>query len=131
MREKLKILIVDDSPHCRKAFTKAIPKKDMEIVGTVSDGRQVIDYIKNLKPDIVVTDVVLPFADGLEVIKKVSDEFKENKPVIIVNTAADTDEIIKKAMNYGASYFMAKPCDYKHLIKIITELADLRCKNQR
>ncbi len=121
--KKITILVADDNSQFKNELTKAVKKEQIfEIVGMVSDGRAVVDYVRNTNPDVLICDVVLPFADGIEILEEISTEFYGNMPLIIVTSAVTNDTIIKKTMEYGASYFFAKPCIPSQLFKIISEL---------
>ena len=121
--KKITILAADDNSQFKVELTKAVKKEpEFEIVGMVSDGRQVIEYIRNTNPDVLITDIVLPFADGIEILEEISNEFYGNMPLIIVTSAVTNDTIVKKTMEYGASYFFAKPCIPSQLLRIVKEL---------
>lgn len=120
---KVKILIADDNSNFKNEMVNAVRgEEDFEIVGIVSDGRLVVEYMKNTNPDILLCDVVLPFADGIEVLREIHGEFYGNMPLIIVSSAVTNDTVIKKAMEYGASYYFAKPCAPRQLFKIMRDL---------
>ena len=121
--KKITILVADDNSQFKNELSKAVKKEQIfEIVGMVSDGRMVVDYIRNTNPDVLICDVVLPFADGIEILEEINTEFYGNMPLIIVTSAVTNDTIIKKTMEYGASYFFAKPCIPSQLFKIIYSL---------
>ncbi len=129
--KKITILVADDNSQFKNELTKAVKKEQIfEIVGMVSDGRAVVDYVRNTNPDVLICDVVLPFADGIEILEEISTEFYGNMPLIIVTSAVTNDTIIKKTMEYGASYFFAKPCIPSQLFKIIIELMKEKKKTE-
>lgn len=129
--KKITILVADDNNQFKAELAKAVKNApEFEIVGMVSDGRMVTEYIRNTNPDVLVTDVVLPFADGIEIIEEISNEFYGNMPLIIVTSAVTNDTIIKKTMEYGASYFLAKPCMPGQLLRIIKELLKEMAKSE-
>jgi len=129
--KKITVLVADDNNQFKAELLKAIKNDPVfEVVGMVSDGRLVVDYIRNTNPDVLITDVVMPFADGIEVIEEIGNEFYGNMPLIIVTSAVTNDKIIKKTMELGASYFLAKPCVPAQLLKIAKELLKEISKNE-
>ncbi len=129
--KKITILVADGNSQFKSDFVRAVRNEEgFEVAGMVSDGRQVVEYIRNTNPDVLVTDVVLPFADGIEILEDISNEFYGNLPLIIVTSAVTNDTIIKKTMEYGASYFFAKPCIPSQLLRIVKELIRERNKSE-
>ena len=129
--KKITLLVADDNSQFKNELSKAVKKDDLfEIAGMVSDGRMVLEYLRNLNPDVLITDVVLPFADGIEILEEISNEFYGNMPLIIVTSAVTNDTIIKKTMEFGASYFFAKPCIPSQLFKIIKDLMKEKKKTE-
>ena len=91
-----------------------------EVVGTATDGISAISMIADLKPNVLITGLVLSGYDGLSVISKLK-EMKLNTKIIVLS-ALCVDEIITKAVNSGADYFMAKPYNFTALVERIKGL---------
>ncbi|MBE7029071.1 MAG: sporulation transcription factor Spo0A [Ruminococcaceae bacterium] len=125
MNKKIKILLADDSITFKEQLEKALEKEnDVELIRHITDGRDVIDTIKNIQPEIVICDLILPFKDGIEILEELSNLSLRKMPMIIVASAITTDKIIRQCMEFGANYFIAKPCNLSNLIKIIKKLTD-------
>ncbi len=112
--------------HDTKEFNDALEKKFIEagfsVVGTATDGISAISMIAEKKPAFLITGIVLAGYDGLSVISKVR---ALDFPIkIIVVSALSRDEIIAKAMNVGANYFMAKPYDFSLLVERMYNLEE-------
>ena len=123
MSKKIKELLADDSIVFKEQLTKAIEKEEsMEVSKHITDGREVIESIKEIMPDIIICDLILPFKDGIEILEELSHLNLRRMPMVVVATAVTTDKIIRQCMEYGANYFIAKPCNPDNLIKIIKKL---------
>ena len=80
---KLKIMVVDDNKEFVKLLNMYInSQKDMVALEPLYDGTNVIDAIKQSKPDVMLLDVVMPEKDGLSVLEDLNDEVGLEKPII-------------------------------------------------
>ena len=87
------ILIADDEEKVRDLLAKNISKLplDVEVAAVAGDGREALELALKLKPDIVITDIAMPFLNGLELIRKMRENGIESKNLII----SGYDEIAK------------------------------------
>jgi len=107
--EKLKVLIVDDSAFMRKLITDFLTEdQSFDVVGYARNGKDAIEKIKALKPDVVTLDIEMPIMNGLEALKIIMKECP--LPVIMLSSSTQygTENTIL-AMQYGAVDFIAKP----------------------
>ena len=73
MSKKIKVLLADDSVVFKEQLIKAIEKEEsIEFTKHITDGREVIEAIKEIMPDIVICDLILPFKDGIEILEELS-----------------------------------------------------------
>lgn len=105
--EKIRALIVDDEPVARDGI-RALLKRDaeIEIVGDCADGREAVEAIESLSPDLVFLDVQMPEADGFDVIERIG---AENMPVVVFVTAYD--QYALRAFDVAAIDYLLKPFD--------------------
>ena len=105
MNEKRKIVVVDNNNELQKGIKTFYESDDaVEVVDTFNDVNKTIDYVKENNVDIVVTDLVLPNADGYALIEGL--KALPNCPKIIVASAIFEDQFIKRAFALGVSYYM-------------------------
>jgi two-component system chemotaxis response regulator CheB len=105
----IKVLVVDDSAFMRKVISDMIASsEDMTVVGTAKNGKEAIEMVKVLHPDVVTLDVEMPIMDGLSALKHLVAE--NPIPVIMLSslTQQGTHETLK-ALDYGAVDFVPKP----------------------
>ena len=115
---KIKVLLADPSEDYRiqtAALLKA--ELDMEVIGPVSDGLEVLRLAKEAKPDMIVMDALLPNLDGLDVLRRLSEQ-GQKIPTIIASSFYK-DSVIEEASKLGAEYFMLKPFPASNLIEKI------------
>lgn len=107
-----KILIIDDDQSIRKTLSNYLKKLNYEVF-SAENGLQGIEIIKTEHPDLVITDIHMPEADGFEVLKRVK-EIDDNTHVIII-TAFDDMHSTVKAMQLGAYDYIEKPLEIDKL----------------
>lgn len=112
------ILIVEDSK-TQEMILRNILEKNGFRVTAASDGRQAIEILQNLKPQMVISDIVMPDLNGFELSRyiKSSDRLRDI-PVVLLTSLSDSQDIIQ-ALSAGADYFLTKPYDETRLIQRI------------
>ncbi len=105
---RIRTLLVDDSAFMRKVISDIINiDTTLELVGIARGGQQGFDMTMELKPDVIVTDMVMPDFDGLQLVNKVMD--KMPIPIILLSSLEKTDSRIFDALQFGAFEFIDKP----------------------
>lgn len=108
MKKKLSVLIVDDATFVRAKLKKVVEKMDFaEVVGEASNGDDAVSLYKDLKPDLVTMDLIMPKRDGIQAIEDIMAYDKDAK--IIVISAMGQDLSIKEAVEKGAKEYIKKP----------------------
>lgn len=102
----MKVLIVDDEEMAIKLVEHQMKLEGFEIL-TTTDGREAIELIKSENPDLVISDIMMPFMSGLELLEHIKSETKKI-PVILIS-ALDDVEVIQTAIGMGADDFVIKP----------------------
>ena len=120
MEHKLKLLLVDDEPIVGKRLKSALEKcgYDVEVFET---GQSAIQRLEEQEFDIVVSDVRMEDADGLEVLAAVKKSSSRTKTILITGYA--TVEVAREALAKGAFDFLAKPFQPKDLRSLIEKAA--------
>ncbi len=127
----IKVIIADDEQLFREGLVADVnwDRIGMNVVGLASDGREALELVRIQKPDIVVTDIRMPYIDGLEFIA----EAKEIKPDIhfIIISGHDEFEYARKAVRLGVSEFLLKPLDDYELENALLKRKELIDKNRK
>ena len=95
-------------------------EQDFRVIGRSTNGEDALSLIRELRPDVLITNLILSGSDGISVIRKLRSENADVK--IIVLSLMTSEEIVSMAISAGANYFMAKPCSFSLLKQRILEL---------
>jgi DNA-binding response OmpR family regulator len=117
---KKKILLAEDNSVLSTLLNFKLKKADYEVF-IEEDGRSAIKFIEANKPDLILTDVMMPFVSGLELISHVRNKLKSEIPIIVFS-AAGQEENVLSAFNLGANDFMTKPFSPNELLIRIKRL---------
>ena len=118
----IKVLIVDDHPVVRRGLHSILgDAKDVQVVGEASNGSEALKQVAALKPDVVLMDIRLPGADGVQITRRVRREFPDAKVIIL--TTYDDDQHLYNAIEAGAHAFLTKHADYSDLAESIRAVA--------
>ena len=110
METKIRVLIVDfNSEFCRLLSEQMGEAGDLEVVGTASDGQEALRLAAELRPDVLLTELMLPRVDGLELLRRLPETGAD--PRVIVLTGFYNAKVVADCSALGADYFMPKPCD--------------------
>jgi len=116
-----KILVIDDDELMRKTIRKILDKDGLEVV-TAKDGKEAFEILGRETFDIVVTDLMMPFANGLDVVNKVRNDEMKRSIGIIVLSSIDNKETVTEAFRLGADDFLKKPVMADELLSSIRKL---------
>jgi DNA-binding NarL/FixJ family response regulator len=118
----INVLVADDEALLRSAFTSLIEAEDdLEVVGTAADGRQAVELVASLSPDVVVMDVRMPVMDGIEATRQITGDRSGSRVLIL--TTFDLDEYVFEALRAGASGFALKSRPPEELLSGIRTVA--------
>jgi DNA-binding response OmpR family regulator len=104
---KQTILIAEDEALILKMITFRLQKQGYTVV-TAMDGRQALEYLKSMTPDLVITDLMMPYHNGLEVVEYVKTSISVLIPVIVLSASSD-ESLIQQARTLGADEYISKP----------------------
>jgi putative two-component system response regulator len=110
-----RLLLVEDAPFLRYAFVRLLKMHGFEVLA-VNDGREALDCVNDFHPQLVVTDLMMPGMDGLELIRKLrANPRTADLPVLAISadTSRNTEQSAREA---GAVDFVSKPIDMPTLL---------------
>jgi len=105
--EMKKVLIVDDAAFIRMQLRQLLSNNNYDVVGEAGNGKEALEKIISLKPDIVTLDITMPEMDGIKCLIEINK--MEYKPFVIMVTALGQESYVQKAIMNGAKGFIVKP----------------------
>lgn len=121
MDRALKTLIVDDEPIARQVLREGLePLPDIELAGEAENGKEALQKIEELQPDLVFLDLQMPVMGGFEVVQNLGDG---RLPVVVIVTAFDEHAI--QAFEAGAVDYLLKPVSEARLQKAVERARSL------
>lgn len=110
----MKILVAEDEPLILQTLELKLKKEGYEVIGCV-DGLDALQKIDAEQPDLIITDIMMPYMSGLEVVRKVKQDVNsKNIPVIVLSTMGQ-ESIVEEAFELGADDYLKKPFSLSEL----------------
>jgi PAS domain S-box-containing protein len=119
-KKEAKILFVDDDPTYRRSFKYEMQSEKAYLIEAACDGKEALDRLKSFAADIVISDLKMPYMDGLELLEKISIRYPD--VLVLLITAVGNVETVVRAMKLGAHDFIQKPLDFD-MVKVIIKKA--------
>jgi DNA-binding NarL/FixJ family response regulator len=120
--KKIRVLIVDDHAVVRDGIRSVLTlQRDMQVVGEAVNGKEAIDKTKQLLPDVVVMDIVMPVMNGLDAAREICKEYKSAK--VLMLTQYDDEENVLASRHAGAVGFIPKAAASSRLLTGIRSVA--------
>lgn len=121
--KKQRLFIVDGDSDFRALLCSILDsEEDFEVVGSCENGAEAVDKIAAVKPDVVITELILPELDGLGLIRKINDTMSAARPLIFILTAYSSAPVIREASSLATDYFALKPIPKNVLIERIRSM---------
>ncbi|HHX27445.1 MAG: sporulation transcription factor Spo0A [Bacillota bacterium] len=120
---KMRVLVVDDNKEFVGLLREFLEKQDdIEVAGVAYNGVEALESIQELKPDIVVLDIIMPYLDGIGVLERLAKEDASTRPKIVMLTAFGQESITHRVVELGADYYILKPFDLNILAERLRQL---------
>jgi two-component system response regulator NreC len=115
---KITVLIVDDHTLVRDGIRSLLELcTDFEVVGEAADGKEALEKVKELAPEVVLMDLAMPVMTGLEATRRIRKEFPETK--VLALTQYDDSEYVVPVIRAGALGFVTKMAAFSELVSAI------------
>ncbi len=121
MDNQTTVFIADSAEEFCAGLSAALKQAEgFRVIGTAGDGEQAIRMVQQLKPQILVLDLMLRKQDGISVLRALSA--MENRPITLATSGFITDYVASATANLGVRYLMLKPCDMTALVERLEEI---------
>lgn len=117
-----KIMLVDDEEEVRTSIIRKIDWQDagFEVIGDAENGKEALEKIEQNEPDLVLTDIRMPYMDGLEMAEKIRQRYPSMK--IVIFSGFDEFEYAKKAIKLNVIEYILKPVNVEELTAILKKI---------
>jgi two-component system chemotaxis response regulator CheY len=102
-----RVLIADDASFMRQMIRDIIEPEGYEVVGEASDGVEVVEKFRKLRPDLVMMDIVMPKRSGIDAVRAIRSE--DGSARIVMCSALGQETLVMEAIQAGAKDFIVKP----------------------
>lgn len=116
------VVVIEDSHTMQQIYRFALADTHFHIIGEAMDGQMALEVIKELQPDIVILDLVLPGLSGVDVLKRLS-EISPNTQTIVITSVEDV-AVLKQIKNLGAVFVLQKPFKKNQLLDSLNLLVE-------
>lgn len=129
-QNQMSILVVEDEPITCKIIVSILSDAGY-IIRTAANGRECLESLKQLQPDVILMDIMMPEMDGLETCRRIkADTELDNIPVVFVTGSTD-DHTLEAAFNAGGRDYIRKPINRIELLARLRLMRDLQQTHQK
>ena len=118
----MKILVAEDEPIMLKTIELRLKKDGHSVIAT-DNGREALEHFEKHEPDLIITDIMMPYSSGLEIVSKVKQH--NNKTLVIVLSSMGQENVVLEAFNLGADDYITKPFSPNELSMRVKRIMDI------
>lgn len=117
-----RVLIVDDAVFMRAMIRDILTGEGFEVVGEAANGIEAIEKFKELKPDLVTMDIVMPLKSGIEAVHEIVENDRAAR--IVMCSALGQESLVMEAIEAGAKDFITKPFKKERVVQVLKKIAN-------
>ena len=122
---KFKVLMADSNPQMlsmmKEYFTA---QENVSVFDTVTDGVSALEALHKTRYDVLITELIMPRADGFEIMERIAAGLVSDAPAVMVVSTMRSEDMVRRACSLGAKYYMVKPIDPDTLYKRIMDMME-------
>ena len=120
---KTRVLLVDDHEIMRDGLREVLERSgDFEVVGEAADGAAAVKIAQDLKPDVIIMDVIMPLKNGIDACREITETLPDTRVLIL--TAAPAEDAVVEAVASGATGYLQKYSGKEELLRTVRDIAD-------
>jgi len=116
---KARVLVVDDSSYMRTVIKDFVQKAGHDVIGEAESGKEAVEKCKELKPDLVILDIVMPGMDGIATLNAIKESGIQTK--VVMCSAMGQERLMNRAREAGALGFIVKPFKVQQFLEALKE----------
>ena len=120
---KKTVLVVDDQPHIVRLIQVNLEKEGLNVV-TAGDGAEGVAKFRQVHPDLVILDVIMPRKDGFEVLREIKADGQYGETPVIMLTVKTHNADIVEGLKEGAELYLPKPFHPKELVSLVKRVLE-------
>ncbi len=114
--KQTEVVFIDDNLALTEMLEEYFSERQgYDVLGVANNGEEGVQLVKDMEPDVVLLDIIMPQMDGISVLEAIQSMRLKKKPQVIMLTAFGQEDVMKRASELGASYFILKPFDFEQL----------------
>jgi two-component system chemotaxis response regulator CheY len=117
----VKLLVADDAAFVREVLIQIVKKAGFEVVGEAADGEEAVSRALELRPDVVIMDIVMPKKSGIQAAREILEKLPDVK--IVACSTEGQETMVVKALEAGCCDFMTKPFQIADVVNILKNSA--------
>ncbi len=117
-----RVLVADDASFMRQMIRDIIEPEGFEVVGEASDGMEVVEKFRELQPDLVMMDIVMPKRSGIDAVKGIMD--LDPKACVVMCSALGQEALVMEAIQAGAKDFIVKPFKPDSVVSTLSKVVE-------
>jgi two-component system chemotaxis response regulator CheY len=117
---KPKVLVVDDAIFMRKMIAEILVENGMEVIGEADNGSSAVERYKELKPDLVTMDIIMPEMNGIDAVRQIVAFDSQAK--IVMCSALGQQALVQEAITAGAKDFLIKPFNPSRVVEVVNKI---------
>ncbi len=117
---KPKVLVVDDAIFMRKMIAEILVENGMDVVGEADNGSSAVERYKELKPDLVTMDIIMPEMNGIDAVRQIIAF--DSQARIVMCSALGQQALVQEAITAGAKDFLIKPFNPSRVVEVVNKI---------
>lgn len=117
------VLVADDAVFMRNMIRDIFAGSEFEVIGEAANGAEAVERYRELKPDVVTMDIVMPMKSGIEAVKEICAD--DSNARIVMCSALGQESLVMEAIEAGASDFIVKPFTPEKVLEVVRKVSAL------